>query len=1078
MGAKDNINKVLEIKKALDKLGKKDPDCFTLLTDLSKIPVNKDSSTNDKVKKKAKILIKDWMNEMNKPVSKKEEQKEEETPNVQPNFELTAPLPIRNSKGIYVFEDRKEFKPNKSPKEVLQAGSFGGTYFRPIYSSVTKLKYGSEKVLNIKTQVASPIYDASKNKYKVKCGGSLEMWEESGWIKEQDPYGWFQWYCRTSFSPDDDRQIDRWSKCCGEKGRWKNNLITKIYKAAVKYDNAVVSPVIRQVLLHWGYELTEEDYKKRVKTDQMKSVYFIFHLYLIHLHASIKKDINLAGIFPIDGIEGWQGGRACLPAVEMALKDVNEINSLLPGYNLKLYMDDSECDSGKGAAVLYDLLYNKPQKVILLAGCSTVCTTVAEAAKMWNLVTICYGASSPALSNRQGSDARIIVGLFYAKAARRVLCEIYKQKLFGPKYVWFYIGWYEDDWFMKQKYLDEDNINCTIIQMAEAAEGHFSTESLMKNQDTSLKTISGNTVADFEYKLNLKLMQIAKYERDVKYGIMPEGYLEAPLAYDAVWAIALALNQTMERLAQQGKTIEDYNYDNNKIAKIILEEIADVKFTGISGEVAFSEKTGDRIAWTKVEQLQKGKYEVVGFYDQKTDNLTWLIPKYGMYGGRTDRVIWSSKKIPQDRTIVKMKLMKLNLYLYISMIAVSTFGIIFAISLIIFNFKYSHRRIIQHSHPSCNNLMLVGVIFCLLATIPIGLDGRYVSPKLFPLACGSGTWLLTLGFSLAYGAMFSKIWRVHRLTAKHKDLGETIKTVVIPWKLWAAVGFLMLIDLIILTVWSIVDPLQREVRNFSPLPSPNPEEDVVIQPQLEHCKSKHHHVWLGIMYTYKGLQLILGLFLSYEIRSVKVKQINDTRLVGMSIYNVVVLCMITAPVTLVIGDQQNASFAFVSLANVFCCFLSMALIFVPKIHFIHQHAHDPREKEDDEKKNTAEQELKYKNILKENEDLQKKIADRDQKINCLRKRITEKKSEQEAAAKAVGASAITANNNSCRLRPLASNVKLIDTSGSSVSELDRQESLKGITVYRGIMPTDGRPAPSALVVSTDEPVESLSLTRY
>ncbi|XP_040570916.2 LOW QUALITY PROTEIN: gamma-aminobutyric acid type B receptor subunit 1-like [Lepeophtheirus salmonis] len=785
------------------------------------------------------------------------------------------------------------------------------------------------------------------------------------------------------------------------------------------------------------------------------------------LHASIKKDINLAGIFPIDGIEGWQGGRACLPAVEMALKDVNEINSLLPGYNLKLYMDDSECDSGKGAAVLYDLLYNKPQKVILLAGCSTVCTTVAEAAKMWNLVTICYGASSPALSNRmrfptlyrthpsatvnnptririfqkygwskiailqeaeevfsttlndlecmqkkgginiatrqsflrdpeaavanlKRQDARIIVGLFYAKAARRVLCEIYKQKLFGPKYVWFYIGWYEDDWFMKQKYLDEDNINCTIIQMAEAAEGHFSTESLMKNQDTSLKTISGNTVADFEYKLNLKLMQIAKYERDVKYGIMPEGYLEAPLAYDAVWAIALALNQTMERLAQQGKTIEDYNYDNNKIAKIILEEIADVKFTGISGEVAFSEKTGDRIAWTKVEQLQKGKYEVVGFYDQKTDNLTWLIPKYGMYGGRTDRVIWSSKKIPQDRTIVKMKLMKLNLYLYISMIAVSTFGIIFAISLIIFNFKYSHRRIIQHSHPSCNNLMLVGVIFCLLATIPIGLDGRYVSPKLFPLACGSGTWLLTLGFSLAYGAMFSKIWRVHRLTAKHKDLGETIKTVVIPWKLWAAVGFLMLIDLIILTVWSIVDPLQREVRNFSPLPSPNPEEDVVIQPQLEHCKSKHHHVWLGIMYTYKGLQLILGLFLSYEIRSVKVKQINDTRLVGMSIYNVVVLCMITAPVTLVIGDQQNASFAFVSLANVFCCFLSMALIFVPKIHFIHQHAHDPREKEDDEK-NTAEQELKYKNILKENEDLQKKIADRDQKINCLRKRITEKK---------------------------------------------------------------------------------------
>jgi len=34
---------------------------------------------------------------------------------------------------------------------------------------------------------------------------------------------------------------------------------------------------------------------------------------------------------------------------------------------------------------MYNLLYNKPQKLMLLAGCSTVCTTVAEAAKMWNL---------------------------------------------------------------------------------------------------------------------------------------------------------------------------------------------------------------------------------------------------------------------------------------------------------------------------------------------------------------------------------------------------------------------------------------------------------------------------------------------------------------------------------------------------------------------------------------------------------------------------------------------------------------------------------------------------------------------
>ena len=61
---------------------------------------------------------------------------------------------------------------------------------------------------------------------------------------------------------------------------------------------------------------------------------------------------------------------------------------------------------------------------------------------------------------------------------------------------------------------------------------------------------------------------------------------------------------------------------------------------------------------------------------------------------------------------------------------------------------------------------------------------------------------------------------------------------------------------------------------------------------------------LGIMYAYKGLQLLYGLFLAYETRAVKLKEINDSRLVALAIYNVVILCMITAPVILVIGKSN------------------------------------------------------------------------------------------------------------------------------------------------------------------------------
>lgn len=97
---------------------------------------------------------------------------------------------------------------------------------------------------------------------------------------------------------------------------------------------------------------------------------------------------------------------------------------------------------------------------------------------------------------RLSQDARIIVGLFYVVAARRVLCEMYKQGLYGSSYVWFFIGWYEDNWY--EANLSQEKIECTREQMKEAAEGHLTTEALNWNQDNQ-KTISGMVLQSFYY---------------------------------------------------------------------------------------------------------------------------------------------------------------------------------------------------------------------------------------------------------------------------------------------------------------------------------------------------------------------------------------------------------------------------------------------------------------------------------------------------------------------------------------------------------------------------------------------------
>lgn len=172
------------------------------------------------------------------------------------SYTKKPPTKRRRDKSL-IFDDHPEFRPNLTPAEIFQMGSFGGTYYRDIYSGVNNKNYKNAwkefpkewfKGLNIKTQVASQDYDVNVNKYGVKSGTSLEYWESKGWIKPQDPYGWVHWYCRFYLgrrSRDDERQIKRWDGVCN--GRFRLRLDNMI---RAKKD----SPVIRQLLLHWAYE--------------------------------------------------------------------------------------------------------------------------------------------------------------------------------------------------------------------------------------------------------------------------------------------------------------------------------------------------------------------------------------------------------------------------------------------------------------------------------------------------------------------------------------------------------------------------------------------------------------------------------------------------------------------------------------------------------------------------------------------------------------------------------------------------------------------------------------------------------
>ena len=157
----------------------------------------------------------------------------------------------------------KDFKPMLTPKEMLHKGVFGGVYFNNYsfmhnfpnewFEGIAKNYYNSEH------------YSIDVNYFKVKSGLSRKEWEQKGWIHEDDPRGWFEWYCKYFLGrrhEDDIRQIKRWLAFCGPKGRWRRIIYSKIngIGCGIKMSQNV-SRRVQQSLLHWSYVVNDCDYE-------------------------------------------------------------------------------------------------------------------------------------------------------------------------------------------------------------------------------------------------------------------------------------------------------------------------------------------------------------------------------------------------------------------------------------------------------------------------------------------------------------------------------------------------------------------------------------------------------------------------------------------------------------------------------------------------------------------------------------------------------------------------------------------------------------------------------------------------
>uniref|UniRef100_A0A8C1LRT9 G-protein coupled receptors family 3 profile domain-containing protein n=1 Tax=Cyprinus carpio TaxID=7962 RepID=A0A8C1LRT9_CYPCA len=555
------------------------------------------------------------------------------------------------------------------------------------------------------------------------------------------------------------------------------------------------------------------------------------------------------------------------------------------------------CDNGKALKAFFDTIFNGPKPVMIFGGvCSSVTSILAQSLEGWNLVQLSFAVTAPSLANKRRfpnffrtvpSDSAVNVALVR----------------FLRQYGWSRVGTLTQ---REQRFTVDNDVRIVIahFDVSLAAKVFCCVYNLsmygQKYQwilpgwtqssrwtDTEYKNctavniltaIEGSISADIETLSTRNIRGISgrtpqEYEKeyDERRQLKHLGASKFHgFAYDGTWVIAKVLTRVMEtvRYRERYSIHRNFTVSEQEVGQMILEAMEKINFFGVT--------------------------------------------------------VWD--KPTKDRTHVYPHRKRINIFLYGIVAFLNFLGVFTACSFLVFSVKHRNHWAISMSRPFMNSLIIVGAVLSYSSIFFMGLDGSYVSDRVFDVSCCVQISCLSIGCTAAFGAMFAKTWTIHSLFKKHSMEKKNYGPVLL-------VMFLLLIDLSLLICLQILDPLRRTVKEHHIVADPH-GQDFFIQPFSERCENTYIGFWMTAFYVYKGIILLSTCFLAWITRHMNIPAVNDSRSIRFSVFVSVPVILTGTCASMLWQDRPNVQFCIVTLVIITCCCSTLCMVFIPKIIII------------------------------------------------------------------------------------------------------------------------------------------------
>jgi len=508
----------------------------------------------------------------------------------------------------------------------------------------------------------------------------------------------------------------------------------------------------------------------------------------------------------------------------------------------------------------------------------------------------------------KNSYARVILAFVRPELTAKLLCVAYHNDLIYPTHQWFLSNGCSDG-AVNFYYTPEDKTYfCSEQEMQLAREAaieielHFDTFT-----DSETETISGLTEGEL---LEAYLESWQSYNQNIT---SPDSiYDYAALAYDAVWSMALALNSSLEILQEKNLSLSNYTYGQSAVTQVILEQFYQLDFQGVSGNISFNDKTGftyHQVFYTEYKSNQSSR---IGLYDERFG----VLP----IANSDDPPVFIENDFEIDTLNVELGVA------VIFLLVVVITGVLVAF-IHILNTVYGDYKTIKASSSRLNHFAYAGCYCVLFALLMYTIVEAFSnSPEAETVLCNFIPWLTSIGFSLVFGTVIVKTWRLYRIflsSAKHKRRARILNKDSV---LTVSVLVLVAVDVILCTVWSAVDPL--EYGNKTTINVDSASEEV-----MEFCTSDYFTVWLVILVAYKSVLLMFAVFMSFVTRKIRIKEFK-TNNITLLVYLLFLVTGVGMPVYLItwaLGVNASFSYAVLCIVVIALVYLCWALLFLPPV---------------------------------------------------------------------------------------------------------------------------------------------------